>query len=230
MVKPPHRLPLDEHAAIRPYRFPALSPNLSGIANADPQQAFQQGYQQGMEQGVTAGQQVGHQEGYQQGLEQGLKEGMAKGQTQGERQGRARFEQAMAPLQSLMSRLAEWEQAQLASQQALLLQLVEQVAQQVVQHELQQAPEQRAALVAQVLARLPSEIGPLKIWLHPDDVAALQAVGVRECQGWPLLPETALARGDCRIGSPDGTIESLCADRLAQSMAHVRSVLTEAPC
>lgn len=230
MVKPPHRLPLDEDAAIRLYRFPALSPNVPGMSHPDPQQAFQQGYQQGLEQGVTAGQQVGHQEGYQQGLEQGLKEGVTKGLGQGERQGRARFEQALAPLQSLMSRLAEWEQAQLASQQEVLLQLVEQVAQQVVQHELQQVPEQRAALVEQVLARLPSEIGPLKIWLHPEDIAALQAVGVRECQGWPLLPEPALARGDCRIGSPESTVESLCADRLAQSMAHVRSVLTEAPC
>ncbi len=230
MGKTPHILQMDEQSAIRPYRFPALTQRVPGMSHPDPHQAFQQGYQQGVEQGIAAGQQSGHQEGYQQGLEQGLKEGVTKGLAQGERQGRARFDQAMAPLATLISRLAEWEQAQLSSQQAMLLQLVEQVAQQVVQHELQQTPERRATLVEQVLAGLPSDIGPLKVWLHPEDVAALQAVGIRECQGWLLLPEPELARGDCRIGSPDSTVESLCADRLAQSMAHVRSILTEAPC
>ena len=210
---------------VRPYRFPHLPSAGQAVSAPDPQQAWQQGFDQGQEQGYRVGHEAGREAGYTDGLQQGRADGQQQGFAHGDGQGRARFDRAAAPLEALIGQLQAWQQAQRPLQRDLLLQLVSQVAQQVVQRELRQTPDAMLALVERVLDSLPVEPESLTLWLHPDDCAALAAVGVTECGGWPLRPAPTLQRGDCRIDCPDSTIESLCADRLQQSLDHVATLL-----
>ncbi len=213
---------------VKPYHFPGLP---GSQAAPDPQTAWQQGYDQGLEQGRQAGHEEGLAMGLEEGREQGRAEGLTRGQQQGERQGRAAFEQALAPVQSLLGTLSHWQAAQRPLQQTLIAALVEQVARQVIQQELRQHPEAVADLVSRLLAGLPAESQNLSLWLSPTDQAALAAIGVTELQGWPLKACASLQPGDCRLEQPDTTLESLCAERLTQALAAVSTLLEEAqPC
>lgn len=226
LTPPLHALPAaDSQDPVRPYRFPHLPASGQAVSAPDPQQAWQQGFDQGQEQGFRSGHEAGREAGYADGLQQGRTDGQQQGFAQGDSQGRARFDRAAAPLQALLAQLEAWQRAQRPLQRDLLLQLVSQVAQQVVQRELRQTPDAMLALVERVLDSLPAEPAGLTLWLHPDDCAALAAVGLTECRGWPLRPAPALQRGDCRIDGPDSTVESLCADRLQQSLDHVATLL-----
>lgn len=212
---------------VRPYHFPTLAKAKATSGSPDLQQAWQQGYDQGFEQGQQDGLREGREAGYNAGHQQGLDDGLKQGLKQGDQKGRARFEQGMIPLTAILERLGQWEQTQLPMQRALLLQLVSRVAQLVVQRELRQRPDTLLPLIEQVLESLPEQKGPLTIWLHPDDVAALAEVGVTRCGEWPIRDDGGLQRGDCRIDTPDSTIESLCAERLQQAMDHVALFLAE---
>lgn len=225
MVKHGQKLASAGRAQIKTYHFPGLPSSGESVAPPDLQQAFQQGYDQGFEQGQQAGQQAGYETGYVSGLKQGREDGLEQGRQQGIGLGRASFDQAQQPLQHILQRLREWEQAQLPLQRELLLKLVTQVATQVVQHELTQTPETLTILIERILAGLPQYAGALTIWLSPPDVAALADVGIHCCEDWPIRAEPALQRGDCRIDTPDSTVESLCAERLQQSLAHLASIL-----
>lgn len=220
------KVALGRSQKVRKYQFPGLDGERTASAVGNPRQAFEQGFDQGIEQGRDKGFLDGREAGYLEGLQQGRQEGRQQGLQQGEAQGRARFELALVPLQAVMAQLSAWEQAQLPLQQQLLLNVVRQVAEQVVQRELRQTPDALAGLLDRLLATLPDGMSPLKIWLHPEDKAALEAVGLTHIDGWPLQAASSLQRGDCRLESEQASVESLCAERLSQAMNQVQTLLT----
>ncbi len=88
------------------------------------------------------------------------------------------------------------------------------IARRVLAHELTIAPELIVQAVQRAARALPSATRELRVRLHPDDLALLQQHAVAEAH-WQLLPDPALARGDCLLESERSRLDARLDTRLA---------------
>lgn len=207
----------------RRHRFISLSSlNAKESGQTDP---FQQGYDDGFVQGQEKGLHQGLDDGRRQGQEQGFSEGFKDGNAKGEASGRATFEAALSPLMAVQQQLETARQQQLADNTDSLCALVEQVARRVIHAELSLNPRQILTLVEEAVGRLDSTKGPIKVYLSSDDHQRLAKVGVNRCGEYPLLADSALAIGDCRLESDQQQLVIHSEDRLQNCMEQVRGEL-----
>ncbi|MGB0722234.1 MAG: FliH/SctL family protein [Gammaproteobacteria bacterium] len=165
-------------------------PALAGLPTADAldrvhEEAREEGHRLGYEEGLAAGREAGHREGHSQGLEQ------------------AREEQAesIGLLREMLDRLHQRidEQDQTIEQE--LVELAITVASRVLRAELHTHPDHVLNAVRAGLARLPSQQTHARIYLHPDDLAAIggQLRPDDPDQRWTLLEDAGLSRGSHRL-------------------------------
>jgi flagellar assembly protein FliH len=88
------------------------------------------------------------------------------------------------------------------------------IARRVLAHELTTAPELIVQAVQQAARALPSATRELRVRVHPDDLALLREHAVAEAH-WQLLPDPALARGDCLLESERSRLDARVETRLA---------------
>ncbi|WP_432697731.1 flagellar assembly protein FliH [Marinobacterium sp. YM272] len=157
---------------------------------------------EGLEQGRQEGLEAGKQEGLEQGLQQGLAEG------------RARVEAQIQRLESVIASLQRPLEAQHQALEGTLLTLVTQLAEAVVQAELATRPELLSAAIAEALACLPPNSGPVRLVLHPDDSALLAAQA--EVQGWELLEDAAMTPGGCELQAGASRVDIRAETRFQQ--------------
>ncbi|MBL8508376.1 MAG: flagellar assembly protein FliH [Chitinimonas sp.] len=146
-----------------------------------------QGRQAGFAEGEVAGREAGHAAGYAAGLQVGRQEAEAEVQ---------HFKLLVS---QLATAVADYEDA--LAQPILDIALA--AARQMVRQQLSQSPESLLTVVREAINSLPELQGPLKLELHPDDLALLQTLlaGELATLQWRLEPVAEMERGGCRISN-----------------------------
>jgi flagellar assembly protein FliH len=97
------------------------------------------------------------------------------------------------------------------------------LARQVLRHELSTHPAVVSGVAQQALNALMHNARHIQLQVHPQDVALVRegAAELIEARRAQVLPNPALARGDCLIESDLGTLDARLASRWAQATANL---------
>jgi flagellar assembly protein FliH len=148
------------------------------------------------------------QQGYQQGLEQGIVQGESKGYKVGLDKGEKEIKQRIAQLQQLKTHLMAPLQEQDNNLEQILLALVKTIAETVIKQELE---DNRVDIIRRVIsdaiAALPIGAANIRIYLNPDDLAALQGEGAELDPTWQLCADKLLSVGGCRIETAQSLVD-----------------------
>ena len=145
-----------------------------------------------------------------QARDEGYAAGRAEGIADAAREQRA----VVARLESLLESAARPLAALDDATEQELARLAVVIARRVLAHELATAPELIVQAVQQAARALPSATRELRVRVHPDDLAVLREHAVAE-EHWQLLPDPALARGDCLLESERSRLDGRVETRLA---------------
>jgi flagellar assembly protein FliH len=148
-------------------------------------------------------------------LEQIQRQAQQEGYAAGFREGGALAAQHAARLQELVGAFIR-ESAQFNQRLADdLLGLSLAVSKQILRESLKVHPELILAIVNEVLGQLPHAHKHARLTLHPDD-AALVRTRMGEPinhSGWHVLEDPKMARGGCRLDTPDCEIDATLESR-----------------
>lgn len=210
----------------RPYHFPPLSQFSaaelpSSEAASRWQSAVADGYQQGQRDGYESGIESGRSDGYQAGHA----EGMALGLEQGQRQALEQYEQLARPLDAMLKSLKKLRSDYRAAQSKEVVELVGKVARQVIRAELALQPVQLLALVEEALAAMPPTREQVEVCLNPEELRRISELDPKRAKKWNLLPDPALAAGECRVKAGDHEVDAGCQGRLSACMDQVAAQL-----
>lgn len=183
----------------------------------------------------VAGTQAGYQAGYDQGYRGGYDEGCEKARQEAdlERQAREAREAAwlaeqeralretVAALELVARNLADPLASTADDLEPELLALVTTLARRVVMEELRLRPELVQEVLHQALTRLPSRNHKIRVHLHPDDRALLEAYAASHGEQLTWLQDPSIERGGCRIESGPSRIDATLETRLRQSIEAV---------
>jgi len=185
-------------------------PDPAFVRETARQQGFDEGWQQGQEQGHATGHAHGLAEGLAEGRASGHAEGYAAGMAEGQalaREHAEHFKRLADDLSHSLRRLEEDIGQGLIS-------LALDIARHVVGDTLAQHPEAVLASVRQVMHADPAAAPPLRLWVHPDDLALVNGYLADELidSDWHILTDATLSRGGCRaetaFGAIDATLET----------------------
>lgn len=161
-------------------------------------------------QGFAAGREAGHAKGLTQGRETGHAEGREAGYAEGLAAGQADARREAEHLHALSERCAQAYATLEHDMSEALVTLALDIARQMLRQELTTNPASVLATVREILHADPDQPQGLRLWLHPEDFELVEehlGAEVRE-QGWRLMADPQLARGDCRAESPYGAIDA----------------------
>ena len=165
-----------------------------------------------------------HQEAWQTGYDAGLQAGMQAGEERGRAEGAERalleaqqqFQQYWQPLSTLQQSF-EQELSLLGAQLsqevlALAVSFAEKMIGEVVQHD----PAVLRSLLTEALDSLADSVAQVKVQVHPDELATLQAFLGEQYPQWRMLwlADATLTRGGCRIETPSASIDLTLESRL----------------
>ncbi len=194
---------------------PLTLDDIEAIRQSAYEDGFKEGKDAGFSQGLEEGKVQGVSEGHQQGLEQGTAQGLSEGQVQIDKQvssWQLLIERLHSPLEKLDDNV-EYQ----------LIRLVTMLAEQITRCEVQSNPQIILQALKQGVEALPVSEQTLKISLHPDDLAFVQAAFSPEVclqRGWDLQSEPALARGDCQIHTLTSSVDYAFSTRIEQVLKH----------
>lgn len=149
----------------------------------------------------------------QQARDEGRAAGLAEGRAIAQQELRLR----LAQFESLCEAAARPLLALDEHTAAELARLAMATAARVVAHELQLNPELVAQAVREAAQALPAATRELRVYLHPDDLALVRALGIAE-RDWQLLADPSLTRGDCRMESERSRLDARVETRLAAAI------------
>ncbi|APD13339.1 flagellar assembly protein FliH [Pandoraea pulmonicola] len=228
------------------YRFPPLSACVRNAATgpytassesggsplADQERALQQaiadGYQEGMERGYQDGFERGEVDGLAQGFEQGEAEGAHAALDNARRAVRAEFDGLADTLGTALQAVRKLHADYQEARRNELIELVAKVARQVVRCELALQPGQMLALVDEALGAMPATAEAPEVHLNPEECARLVALLPERASHWTLVPDAALAPGECRVKAGGHEADAGCAHRLEACMEQVGRQLNAA--
>jgi len=193
-------------AAEAPEPEPDPGPDPAVVLEEARQQAWAEGLATGRQQGYADG----RQDGYQHGFETGRAEGREAGHAEGLAEGRGRAAEEARRLGELAGACSASILALEESVGQGLLTLALDVARQVVRTALADQPDAVLAAVREVLHTDLSGDGPLRLWVHPDDLQLVERHLQDELgrSNWRILADDTLLRGGCRAETAFGTIDA----------------------
>lgn len=152
-------------------------------------------------------------------------EGLAKGLAEGRAQAQQELQARLAEVEALLDALAQPLHEADAELERQLVDLALAVARQLVRRELRSQPDEVIAAVRQALAVLPAGQRHVRVDLHPDDAALVQAVlkpgdGAHE-HAWELREDPTLTRGGCLVRSESAMVDARVETRLGAVIASV---------
>lgn len=202
----------------RPYHFPPLARlRASAEAGSGWQATLDAGFEQGRRDGYHQGLADGRAEGYAAGHAEGLAHGMQEAR----REALLQFEQAVRPVDNVLRALKKLRTDLRAAQGREVVDLVGKVARQVIRAELALQPVQLLALVEEALAAMPPTRDQVEVCLNPEELRRIQELDPKRARKWSLLPDAALAPGECRVRAGDLEADAGCHARLAAVMDQV---------
>ena len=181
-------------------------PDFDAIRAQARQEGFEQGRQQGFEQGHAEGHAQGVAAGHDEGRQTGHSEGYAAGLAEGQALARAHAEQLKNMADELSRSLLTIEEDIGQGLIALALD----IARKVVGDTLAQHPEAIVTSAREVMHADPAAEPPLRLWVHPDDLALINGYLADEIidSNWRIATDASLTRGGCRAETAYGAIDA----------------------
>jgi flagellar assembly protein FliH len=168
-----------------------LEAELAAARQAGHQEGYRTGHDAGWREGYGAGEQAGKEAGLQSGQAQGLQQGRAEAADEV-----SRFRDLLGVLESTV---AAYENRLAVPIQDLAIA----IARQMLRTTLAVEPERIQAVIREALASLPELQPPLRLELHPDDVALVHALFAQDAEigQWRFEADPQIERGGCRISN-----------------------------
>lgn len=150
---------------------------------------------------------------YEEGYARGRSEGHADGRKAGMAEVRTEAQRLRDLFDHVSRPLAEID----AEVERTLVALTIEVARRLVDHHLQLDPELTAHSVREAVASLATPPREARVHLNPEDVAVLEAAlpAPSDVHSWRLVADKQLRRGDCRLVTESGQVDSLLDTRQA---------------
>ncbi|PSW63200.1 flagellar assembly protein FliH [Photobacterium kishitanii] len=181
----------------------------------------QSAYDEGVDQGRQAGHSEGFSQGHAEGITTGHAEGLAQGLQQGLEQAQAQIDQQVALLTAVMDKFADpIAQVDTDVEQQLLL-LVNGLTKALIRVEVKTNPQVLLNTLREVVATLPIAEREIKMHLHPEDVALVNASfdeADLQQRKWSLVAEPSLQRGDLQLECGSSSVDYLIDDRIQHSL------------
>lgn len=181
----------------------------------------QSAYDEGVEQGRQAGHSEGVSQGHSEGLTAGHAEGLAQGLQQGLEQAQAQIDQQVALLAAVMDKFADpIAKVDTEVEQQLLL-LVTGLTKALIRVEVKTNPQVLLNTLREVVATLPIAERAIKMHLHPEDVALVNASfdeADLHARKWSIIAEPSLQRGDLQLVCGSSSVDYLIDDRIQHSL------------
>lgn len=155
-------------------------------------------------------------EAYNDGFATGERDGFHSGQLKAQQEARARLEEQVARLESVMSHLMEPIRGQDGQIEDMLVDLVETMVRQVVQRELSTDSSHIRQVLNGALKALPMGADQIRIYLNPADFETVRAIRERHEESWRLLEDDQLLPGGCRVEAEHSLVDASRETRLAQ--------------
>ncbi|WP_374347992.1 flagellar assembly protein FliH [Chitinimonas sp.] len=196
--------------AVAPEPMPVETPHAVEPAEPDEasqmeaaRQALQAERQAARAEGYQAGHDEGWREGYASGEAAGREAGLATGLAQGIEQGRAEAAADVARFAELLHALESAVQGYEAILAKPIADLALAIASQIIRTSLRHDPNSVQRVVREALDGIPELRGPLRLQMHPDDVALLQAMFENEPEAgqWRFDADPHIDRGGCIISN-----------------------------
>ncbi|PSU91329.1 flagellar assembly protein FliH [Photobacterium kishitanii] len=200
---------------------PEPEPPPPPLTAAELEAMQQSAYDEGVDQGRQAGHSEGFSQGHAEGITAGHAEGLAQGLQQGLEQAQAQIDQQVALLTAVMDKFADpIAQVDTDVEQQLLL-LVNGLTKALIRVEVKTNPQVLLNTLREVVATLPIAEREIKMHLHPEDVALVNASfdeADLQQRKWSLVAEPSLQRGDLQLECGSSSVDYLIDDRIQHSL------------
>ncbi len=155
------------------------------------------------------------QEGYSAGKAQGEHEGYQAGLLQAEQAASLTQKERLAPLENLVQQLALSFDLLEETVSQRLIQLALEIAHQLIGDEVNHDSRVVLTQVKQLLAQEALLTGKLTLTLNPQDLSSLEEYlsTLDDHPRWEVVADNCLPRGDCRLVSEEGELESALSTR-----------------
>jgi len=192
-----------------------VAPSVEPPSDNEPVPSSLLDAQQEIEAFRTTVHQQAWQEGYAAGVAEGQREGLQQGMTQATEQAHQQQQQALARLSPLIDQLMLSFDLLENTVSTRLVQIALQVAHTLIGETVSQDPQKMMTQVQRLLAEDALLTGPLTLKLNPEDLQLLAEplATLTPHPRWEVVPDTRLPRGDCRLISQEGELESALSAR-----------------
>lgn len=200
---------------------PEPEPPPPPLTAAELEAMQQSAYDEGVEQGRQAGHSEGFSQGHAEGITAGHAEGLAQGLQQGLEQGQTQIDQQVALLTAVMDKFSDPIAKVDSEVEQQLLLLVNGLTKALIRVEVKTNPQVLLNTLREVVATLPIADREIKMHLHPEDVALVNAsfdeVDLQQ-RKWSLIAEPSLQRGDLQLECGSSSVDYLIDDRIQHSL------------
>ncbi|QZO14065.1 flagellar assembly protein FliH [Pseudoalteromonas piscicida] len=194
-------------------------PEFPTLTIEELEQIRQDAYDEGIKQGHEQGYIEGFDKGVSEGKEAGYKEGVEIGKEKGLEEAQPLIEERMKALSTILDGMQTPLKKVDDECEKQLVVLVNLLAEQVIFKELKTTPDLILNALKKSMDALPVKDQTVRIHLHPEDLALVQAMYGEEhiqSQHWQLLPEPTLDRGGCEVKTPQSSIDMTLKNRISE--------------
>ena len=216
-VEPPHLVQQEEDVLVEEEEIevePLTAEQLEQIRQEAYNEGLEQGLVEGRQKGEKLGYEAGHKEGVEEGHKEGLEKGLAEGKEQGEttalQEGKARTDQKVVELNSVLNELYQPIKQEKEQLDTLLPELVLKLVEQIVEAELGSGSDHAVRFVKQALLDLPTGAENIQIYLNALDLPYVEAAIEQDPnwnEQWSIHEDTSIQAGGCRIGSHESIVD-----------------------
>ena len=176
----------------------------SGLSAQDMQEIFDAAEKDGFAQGEKAG------------YEKGMAEGFAAGQQQGVMEMRQHLVAEQMRFQKLAQALLHPLEEQDAAIEQMLVDTICILTRALVERELLSDSGDMVKLVKKAVDALPVGSQQLRIYLNPDDLAAVETYAEEQQLDWTFVADAQLDIGGCRVETSESRVDFSVATRMEQ--------------
>lgn len=234
---PPNRIPAESMTDYQAWRLPIIDDNGRVLSSAEKEAKDKQAAQekrdnesiedinmpsagqvgmtaQDMQEIFDTAEKEGFAQGHKEGLEKGQAEGFAAGQQQGLMEMREQLTLEQERFQTLISALTQPMLDQDRDIEKMLVDTICTLTRSVVQRELLIDSSHILALVQAAVAALPIGSKNLRVFLNPQDLAAVEYYANAQQLDWTFIGDALLPAGGCRVETAESRVDFTVAQRL----------------
>ncbi len=180
-----------------------------------------EGFEQGKEEGYKEGFDKGKEEGFFKGKEEGLDKGLFEGEEKGYEEGQKKAADIVKQISNVLSKLETHWQDMVSVNENKILDLIFKVVEKIIYTKLETDNEIIKKTIIDVFKAVPeSSANKVNVSISPEDYKYIELIKedffkeIDKNKTISFNPNPSLNRGDCRIETKSGTIDTTVEERI----------------